>query len=115
MNDPEDDPESPYFAELSLSGESLVSSGTYQRYYIVDGKRYHHIIDTDTGLPAQYWHSVSIVTQRSDLADALSTALFLLPLEVGQAILDETGAYAMWVNRNGEIFYSPGFQDNIRT
>ena len=51
----------------------------------------------------------------SGLADALSTALFLLPQDRGQELLDHFGAEAMWVDREGGIFYSPGFQDMIRT
>ena len=104
-----------YLHTLYLTTGSLVTSGDYQRAYVVDGELYHHIIDPNTLYPSTLWRSVTILCDDSGLADALSTALFLLPLEVGQAILDETGAYAMWVNRNGEIFYSPGFQDNIRT
>ena len=104
-----------YLHTLYLTKGSLVTSGDYQRAYVVDGELYHHIIDPNTLYPSILWRSVTILCDDSGLADALSTALFLLPLEVGQAILDETGAYAMWVNRNGEIFYSPGFQDNIRT
>ena len=104
-----------YLHTLYLTKGSLVTSGDYQRAYVVDGELYHHIIDPNTLYPSTLWRSVTILCDDSGLADALSTALFLLPLEVGQAILDETGAYAMWVNRNGEIFYSPGFQDNIRT
>ena len=57
----------------------------------------------------------TIVCADSGLADALSTALFLLPQEEGQALLEKTGAEALWVNRAGEIFYSPGFRDHIRT
>ena len=104
-----------YLHTLYLTKGSLVTSGDYQRAYVVDGELYHHIIDPNTLYPSILWRSVTILSDDSGLADALSTALFLLPLEAGQAILDETGAYAMWVNRNGEIFYSPGFQDNIRT
>ena len=104
-----------YLHTLYLTKGSLVTSGDYQRAYVVDGELFHHIIDPNTLYPSTLWRSVTILCDDSGLADALSTALFLLPLEVGQAILDETGAYAMWVNRNGEIFYSPGFQDNIRT
>ena len=104
-----------YLHTLYLTKGSLVTSGDYQRAYVVDGELYHHIIDPNPLYPSILWRSVTILSDDSGLADALSTALFLLPLEAGQAILDETGAYAMWVNRNGEIFYSPGFQDNIRT
>ena len=104
-----------YLHTLYLTKGSLVTSGDYQRAYVVDGELYHHIIDPGTLYPSTLWRSVTILCEDSGLADALSTALFLLPLEEGQALLDKTGAFAMWVNRNGEIFYSPGFQDNIRT
>ena len=104
-----------YLHTLYLTKGSLVTSGDYQRAYVVDGELYHHIIDPNTLYPSTLWRSVTILCDDSGLADALSTALFLLPLEEGQALLDKTGAFAMWVDRNGEIFYSPGFQDNIRT
>ena len=104
-----------YLHTLYLTKGSLVTSGDYQRAYVVDGELYHHIIDPNTLYPSTLWRSVTILCDDSGLADALSTALFLLPREEGQALLDKTGAMAMWVNRKGEIFYSPGFQDNIRT
>ena len=104
-----------YLHTLYVTGGSVVTSGDYQRAFVVDGKLYHHIIDPDTLYPSEYWRSVTILCADSGLADALSTALFLLPLEEGQLLLEKTGAQAMWVNRAGEQFYSPGFQDNIRT
>lgn len=104
-----------YLHTLYLTNGSLVTSGDYQRAYVVDGELYHHIIDPNSLYPSTLWRSVTVLCDDSGLADALSTALFLLPLEEGQALLDKTGAHAMWVNRNGENFYSPGFQDNIRT
>lgn len=104
-----------YLHTIYLVKGSLVTSGDYQRAYVVDGELYHHIIDPNTLYPSTLWRSVTIFCDDSGLADALSTALFLLPLEEGQALLDKTGACAMWVDRDGEIFYSPGFQDNIRT
>ena len=104
-----------YLHTLYLTKGSLVTSGDYQRAYVVDGELYHHIIDPNTLYPSTLWRSVTILCDDSGLADALSTALFLLPLEEGQLLLEKTGAQAMWVNRAGEQFYSPGFQDNIRT
>ena len=58
---------------------------------------------------------MTILCADSGLADALSTALFLLPQAEGQALLDDCGAMAMWVDRAGNLFYSPGFEEQIRT
>lgn len=104
-----------YLHTLYLTEGSLVTSGDYQRAYVVDGELYHHIIDPNTLYPSTLWRSVTILCDDSGLADALSTALFLLSQEEGQALLEKTGAEALWVNREGEIFYSPGFRDHIRT
>ena len=104
-----------YLHTIYVTGGSVVTSGDYQRNYVVDGQLYHHIIDPETLFPAAYWRSVTIVCADSGLADALSTALFLLPAEEGQQLLEECGAEAMWVDAGGEIRYSPGFQDLIRT
>ncbi len=98
-----------------VTGGSVVTSGDYQRTYWVDGQAYHHIIDPDTLYPGSYWRSVSVVCPDSGLADALSTALFLMPLEEGKALLQSQQAQAMWVNAQGEIFFSDGFEALIRT
>ena len=111
------DPKDPnaYLHTLYLNEGSLVTSGDYQRYFMVEGKTYHHIIDPDTLYPSEYWSSVTIVCEDSGLADALSTALFLMDQESGQKLLDQFGAEALWVDREGNLYYSPGFQDLIRT
>lgn len=100
---------------LYVSGGSVVTSGDYQRAFTVDGKRYHHIIDPDTLYPSTCWRSVTVVCPDSGLADALSTALFLLPQEAGQSVLNQCGAEAMWVDADGNMFYSPDFKKLIRT
>lgn len=104
-----------YLHTIYVSGGSVVTSGDYQRTYTVDGKPYHHIIDPDTLYPADLWRSVSVVCQDSALADALSTAVFLLPLEEGQALLEKCGAEALWLDKAGNKYYSPGFAQLIRT
>lgn len=104
-----------YLHTLYVTGGSVVTSGDYQRAYMVDGKLYHHIIDPETLYPSTYWRSVTILCDDSGLADALSTALFLLPQEEGQQLLNKFNAKAMWVDAEGNAFYSPGFEDLIRT
>lgn len=100
---------------LYVSEGCVVTSGDYQRAYMVDGRLYHHIIDPETLYPSEYWRSVTIVCPDSGLADALSTALFLLPHAEGLSLLEQCGAEAMWMAPDGTLLYSPGFEDLIRT
>ena len=113
VQDPDDNAKNLH--TLNITGGSVVTSGDYQRRYWVDGAEYHHIIDPETLFPGTLWRSVTIVCPDSGLADALSTALFLLPLEDGMALLQTCGAEAMWVDRDGTCRYSPGFEAIIRT
>lgn len=104
-----------YVHTVYVNRESVVTSGDYQRYYMVDGEKYHHIIDPDTLYPAVRWKAVSIVCEDSGLADALSTALFLLPQEEGQKLLDQCNACAVWIDLDDVITYSTGFEELIKT
>lgn len=94
---------------------SVVTSGDYQRAYVVEGKPYHHIIDPDTLMPAAYWRSVSIVCGDSGLADALSTALFLMDQQSGEALVKSCGAEALWIAADGTEYMTGGFEDILRT
>jgi len=104
-----------YLHTINVTGGCVVTSGDYQRTYAVDGVLYHHIIDPRTLYPSAQWRSVTVVCDDSGTADALSTALFVLPWEDGLTLLERYGAEAMWVNTDGELFYSPGFETLIRT
>ena len=102
-----------YLQTLALERGSAVTSGDYQRYVEIDGEKYHHIIDPDTLYPSELWRSVTVVCDDSALADALSTALFVLPLERGKELLSKTAAEAMWVTADGTRQYSDGFQQHL--
>ena len=100
---------------LYLKEGTVVTSGDYQRTYRVEGKQYHHIIDPGTQMPSAYWRSVSVVCKDSGLADALSTALFLLPLEEGKALAAQCGVEVLWVDEQKQEYSTSGFGALIRT
>lgn len=101
-----------YFAYLKLNGQSVVTSGSYQRFYYVNGEAYHHIIDPKTLMPANNYLSVSIICADSGLGDALSTALFCLPQNEGLQLIDSIeNAEAMWVTKTGEKAFSSGWKN----
>ena len=104
---------SDYLHTLYNRDSAIVTSGDYQRYYVVDGETYHHIIDPETLYPARRYRSVTVICSDSGLADALSTALFILPQTEGEALAGRCGAEAMWVDAEGNRFYTPGFQTYI--
>ena len=100
-------------AAVYTSDLALVTSGDYQRYYMVDGVRYHHIIDPDTLWPAAYFDGVSVLCSDSGLADCLSTGLFCSTLEEGMALVESLdGVEALWCTTEGELIRSSGFVDH---
>ena len=110
VENPDTDSDEPYIAYLELRDKALVTSGNYQRYYLVDGVRYHHIIDPVTLMPSDRYRSVSVVCSDSGVADALSTALFCMDYDAGVALVDSlTNAEVMWVMPDGTQRYSDGF------
>lgn len=116
LENPDGDDENPYTEYLELEKMCIVTSGSYQRFYTVNGKDYHHIIDPDTLMPAKGYKMVSIITKDSGVADALSTALFCMDYDEGNAIIDSMkDAYAMWVLEDGGKLYSKGFERFIKS
>ena len=113
VQDPEGS-QNDYLHVLEVDGISIVTSGDYQRYYTVDGVRYGHIIDPRTLYPTGLWRAVCILAPDSGVADALSTALYLLPVEEGQKLLDDFGAEALWIAEDGTQVFSEGFERYIK-
>ena len=96
---------------LRINNLSVVTSGSYQRYYTVDGVKYNHIIDPETLMPTTYFIGISVVTADSGLADGLSTALFCMPLEQGKALVASLdGVEACWVLPDNTIEMTDGFR-----
>lgn len=93
---------------LPLDDESVVTSGDYQRFFTHEGVRYHHIIDPRTGYPARELTSVTIVGNGAAACDALSTAVFVLGLEEGRALVESLPDVEAIIVSSSEIWISPG-------
>ncbi len=97
---------------LSIRDQSVVTSGVYERFVEADGVRYHHILDPRTGYPAENnLLSVTIITDSSTDADALSTACFLLGLSDGMALIESlSDTEALFITDDYELHYSSGLR-----
>jgi thiamine biosynthesis lipoprotein len=92
-----------FFGRFRCGTGGVSTSGDYQRCFFVGGKRYHHILDPSTGYPSPNAVSVTVVAGTSELADALSTTLFVLGPERGTAFLDRfPGTEALFVLASGD-------------
>lgn len=106
--------ETDYLLRLRISDLSLVTSGSYQRYYEVDGVRYHHIVSPDTLYPLNNFVSVSVLCPDSGRADVLSTALFNMSLENGLDYVNSLpDTFACWLLPDGELVISEGADNFI--
>ncbi len=111
IQNPDTESENPTLKLIYVADKSVVSSGDYERYYTVKGKRYHHIIDPITLFPSEYFSAVTIVTHDSGMADVLSTAIFNMPFEQGNKLIDSLpDTEALWVMKDGKIKYSKDFE-----
>lgn len=114
VTDPRDT-EGDYLGAITIKGgEFLSTSGDYEKYFMEDGKRYHHILDPKTGYPV--WNgltSVTVVCDNGLLADGLSTACFVLGIEDAQALLEKYNADAAFVDEDKNIYLTSGMKDRF--
>lgn len=104
------------FASLETSGdESVFTSGDYERFFNIDGKRYHHIIDPRTGYPTNKSRSVTIIHNEAATADAAATALFIAGPEQWHEIAQAMGIkYVMLIASNGDVHMNPAMAQRIK-
>ena len=101
-------------AVIPVTQEAIVTSGDYERYFNHEGERYHHILDPDTGQPAGEVMSVTVVAPDCITADSLSTAVFVLGVEEGMALLESMSQVeGMIVDLQEEIHVTRGLKDLI--
>lgn len=109
------DPRNPQGIAAVLEGDdcALVSSGDYERYFEVDGIRYHHILDPQTGYPARASTGTTVIMESSTAADILSTALFIKGPARGIQMADSLPEVkaVMIITEDGRMYTSKGFGD----
>jgi thiamine biosynthesis lipoprotein len=102
------------FAALHLSDGTFSTSGDYERSFIQDGRRYHHLLDPDRGEPASGCRSVTIVAPNAIVADALSTGVFIMGPESGMALVERLpGIEAVVVTKDNEVLVSSGLEEHL--
>ena len=102
------------FAAIELTDSAVSTSGDYERFFLKDGVRYHHIIDTRTGQPARGSRSVTIVADTSTTADALSTGVFVLGPVEGMALIERLpNVEGVIVSDRNEVLVSSGLKSRL--
>ena len=97
-----------------VADESVVTSGIYQRGFDKDGVRYHHILDRATGWPVQNGlASVTIIADSSAMADAMSTACFVLGRDMGMSFAEEMGVQAVFIGTDGKVSCTPALEGKL--
>ena len=99
---------------LEIKDKAVVSSGDYERYFEIEGVRYHHLFDPRTGYPARLCRSVSVLAESAAYADALATAVFVLGPEKGMALVESLpGVEALVVDAGGGLHLSAGLEGKL--
>jgi thiamine biosynthesis lipoprotein len=102
-------------ATIAVKDGAIATSGDYERYFIKDGVRYHHILDPVTGFPARASRSVTILADELIWADALATAVFVLGGERGMPLIEELqGTEALIVDGEGKATLSSGMKGRVK-
>jgi len=102
------------FATLDLTDGTFSTSGDYERSFMKDGRRYHHIIDPRDGQPARLSRSVTLVTDRAVVADALAKGVFILGPDAGMALIERTpGVQGVIVSAKNEVSISSGLRNRL--
>lgn len=102
------------FAALDLSDGTFSTSGDYERFFMKNGRRYHHILDLRLGEPARDCRSVTLVTNQAVIADALAKGVFVLGPDAGMALIERLpGVEGVIVSSRNEVRISKGLKDRL--
>lgn len=104
VKNPKNPTSTSYVYTTTLTDSASSTSGNYERYYTVDGVNYHHIINKDTLMPAEYFDSVTVIMPDAGLSDVLSTALFNMDYESGRELVRSfDDILVVWVFPDGSV------------
>ncbi|MDT7040816.1 FAD:protein FMN transferase [Candidatus Nitronereus thalassa] len=102
--------------QLELEDEAVSTAGDYQRYFMKDGIRYHHILDPNTLQPARLSQSVTVVAKEGVLADGLDTGIFVMGPDKGLALIESlNGVEGIIVGIDGNVLISSGLKGRLRS
>jgi len=113
LRDPRGD-ETDYFATVVIDGDTMATTGGYERWFEADGVRYHHVLDPFTGRPStQDLLAVTVVAKDGLLADCLSTAVFLQGSAGLEAAFSREDCHVLAVTQSGDVYASAGFWERM--
>lgn len=111
--DTPNDPTSRIASLQITSGDNVTTSGDYQRYYEVDGRKYHHLINPNTLFPTDHHSSVTMVSSDGEIGDILVTAVFVMPLDEGLEFVNtRSDIEALWYIDEDTVVMSDNFEEN---
>ncbi len=97
------------FAVLPVVNQCVQTSGDYERFFVIDGRRYHHILDPRTGRPSQGCMSATVIGPEATFADGIATAMCILGPDEGMALIEELERVeAVLVGMDGRVHLSSG-------
>ena len=113
IRDPRAQEQDEVMTTLQLRDMSISTSGDYERFFIMNGRRFHHLISPKTGYPSEECRSVSIIATEGAFADAFATGIFILGPEKGVKILEEIGLEGIIIDRKGGLHTTPKIKERL--
>ncbi|MDP3479196.1 MAG: FAD:protein FMN transferase, partial [Desulfoprunum sp.] len=100
-------------ATVNLGTQGGSTSGDYQRYFMQDGIRYHHLLNPRTGYPESLCRSVTVIAPEATLTDAFATGIFIMGPQKGIAALEKLGLDGIIVDKDGAILVTKGIKEQV--
>jgi thiamine biosynthesis lipoprotein len=114
IRDPRSDDKDKIMASIELIDEAVSTSGDYERFFVRDGVRYHHLLDPKTGYPARGCMSVTVIAKDAVLTDGLSTGVFVMGPQKGLHLLERLGLDGVIITSDGRRLVTEGIKGRVR-